>query len=96
MWKFPTPEYSLHHNDRSVIFFYTVNVRNLRTGETFTEMADPTGYFAAASADLTRKAIVKAGDKLEVSVVDSNGELASGPFVHEVTLEGIRNALLDV
>jgi steroid delta-isomerase-like uncharacterized protein len=75
---------------------YTVKVKNLRTGETFTEMADSTGYFAAASADLTRKAIVEAGDKLEVSVVDSNGELASGPFVHEVTLEGIRDAVLGV
>jgi steroid delta-isomerase-like uncharacterized protein len=75
---------------------YTVAVRNLRTGEVFMEMADPTGYFAAASADLTRRAIVKAGDKLEVSVVDSNGKLASGPFVYEITLEGIRDAVLDV
>jgi hypothetical protein len=75
---------------------YTVTVRNPRTGETFTELADPTGYFAAASADLTRKAIIRAGDKLEISVMDSNGELASGPFVREVTLEGIRNAVLDV
>ena len=75
---------------------YTVTVRNLRTGETFTEEADSTGYFAAAWADLTRKAVVEAGDKVEVLVTDSSGEIVSGPIVQEITPEAIRDAVVNV
>jgi steroid delta-isomerase-like uncharacterized protein len=75
---------------------YTVTVRNLRTGTTATEIVDTSGYSAPVWADLSRKAVIEAGDEVEVAVIDSSGKLASGPFVHEVTLDEIRNAVLDV
>ncbi len=75
---------------------YTVIVKNLRTGETSAEAVGPTGYFAAAWADLTRKAVIEAGDKVEIVVTDSSGEIASGPIVQEITPEAIRDAVVNV
>jgi hypothetical protein len=40
--------------------------------------------------------VVEAGDRIEVTVKDSSGQVVSGPHVQEVTLEGIRNAVLSV
>jgi hypothetical protein len=37
---------------------YTAIVKNLRTGEMFTETVDSSGYFAAAWTDLNRKAVL--------------------------------------
>jgi hypothetical protein len=45
---------------------------------------------------MNRKAVVKAGDKLEITVTDRSGKVVSGPFVHEISLDEIRNALMDV
>ena len=75
---------------------YTAIVRNLRTDQTLTEAVAPSGYFALASADLSRKTIISAGDKVEVAVLDSNGELASGPFIHNVTPDEIRDAVVKI
>jgi len=74
---------------------YSVRVKNLRTGDTFTGSVS-SGYFAAAYADLSRKPVIEVGDRVEVAVLDSSGELVSGPYIHEVTLEGIRNAAMNV
>jgi steroid delta-isomerase-like uncharacterized protein len=74
----------------------TVIVRNLRTGHTFTESVDSSGYFAAAWADLSRKAVIRAGDQVEATVVDSSGEIVSGPFIHDITLDEIRNAVANL
>jgi hypothetical protein len=71
-------------------------VKNLRTGVIATERAEPTGYFAAAWADLNRKAVIKVGDEIEVAVMDDSGQIVSGPFVYEVTLEGLRDAVVNV
>ena len=71
-------------------------VKNLRTGDIYSETLDSSGYFAAAWADLSRKAVISAGDKVEVAVVDSNGSIVSGPFVHDITLDSIRNAVINV
>jgi len=57
---------------------YTAIVKNLRTGDTFTESVDSSGYFIAAWADLSRKAVIRAGDQVEVTVADSSGEIVSG------------------
>jgi len=73
-----------------------VTVKNLSTGATATETVDPTGYFAAAWADLNRKAVIEVGDEIEVAVMDGSGQIVSGPFAYEVTLEGIRDALVNV
>jgi steroid delta-isomerase-like uncharacterized protein len=75
---------------------YTVTVKNLRTGAVTDETVSESGYFAAAYADLNRKAIVEAGDKVEVAVLDSSGKVVSGPFVHDVTLDSIRDAVVKV
>ena len=75
---------------------YTATVRNLRTGATAKTAVDSSGYFAAAYADLNRKAVVKAGDRVEIAVIDSSGQLTSGPYVQEITLDEIRNAVLNI
>jgi len=75
---------------------YTAVVKNLRTGEMYTEAVGTSGYFAAAWADLNRRAVIGAGDRVEVAVVDSNGSIVSGPFVHNVTLDAIRDAVVSV
>jgi hypothetical protein len=75
---------------------YTVTVKNLRTGAIAVDTVDPSGYFAATYADLSRRAVVEAGDRIEVTVKDSSGQVVSGPHVQDVTLEGIRNAVLSV
>jgi hypothetical protein len=75
---------------------YTVMVKNLSTGATAAEAVSDSGYFSAAWADLNRKAVVKAGDKIEVAAIDSSGAIVSGPFVHEVTLDRIRDAVVDL
>ncbi len=75
---------------------YTAIVKNLRTGDTFTESVDSSGYFAAAWADLSRKAVIGSGDQVEVAVVDSSGEIVSGPFIHDIKLDEIRNAVANL
>lgn len=75
---------------------YTVVVKSLRTGDMFTEEVGSSGYFAAAWADLNRKAVIGAGDRVEVAILDRDGGIVSGPFVHEVTLDSIRDAVVNV
>jgi sugar lactone lactonase YvrE len=75
---------------------YTAIVKSLRTGEIYSETVDSSGYFAAAWADLSRKAVIGTGDKVEVAVVDSSGSIVSGPFVHDITLDAIRDAVVNV
>jgi hypothetical protein len=76
---------------------YTLTVRNLRTDAVVaTEQIDDSGYFTAAWADLSRKAVTKAGDRLEVTVMDAGGSVVSGPLTHEVGLDEIRDAVASV
>ena len=49
-----------------------------------------------AYADLSRKAVVRAGDEVQVLVTNSSGEAVSGPIVNKVTLDGIRDAVMKV
>jgi steroid delta-isomerase-like uncharacterized protein len=74
---------------------YIVTVKNIRTGEVVTDTVR-SGYFAAAFADLNCRSVVKEGDKLEVVVRDSSGEIASEPFIYEVTSNSLRRAALSV
>jgi len=37
-----------------------------------------------AFADLTRKAVIEAGDRIEVTVMNSKGEIVSGPFQYDI------------
>lgn len=52
------------------------------------------GYFAVATADLSRQSIVQIGDTLEVTVTDTTGEIASEKFSFTVTPDMLVNAVL--
>jgi len=74
---------------------YRVTVRNTRTNSVATDIVQ-SGYFAAAFADMTRKNVVEKGDRLEVTVIDGVGEIASEIFTYTVTAEAIRQAFLPI
>ena len=74
---------------------YKVSVRNLRTNTTIT--APVRGdYFAAATADLTRRSVVQAGDVIEVRVLGPDGNVESQTVSFTVTPEHLANAVLSV
>ncbi len=45
------------------------------------------GYFASAFVDLSRQSVVEVGDRLEVTMIDRTGEIASEVFFYTVTPE---------
>ena len=71
---------------------YTVNVRNHRTN---TVMASEVraNYFAAATVDLRYRSVVQVGDRLELTVVDTNGNIASDKFNFTVNAANLENAV---
>ena len=74
---------------------YKVIVRNLRTNTTIT--APVRGdYFAAATADLTRRSVVQVGDVIEVRVLGPDGNIESQTANFTVTPEHLANAVLSV
>ena len=75
---------------------YIVTVKNLRTGFVVNETLNNSGYFSVAWANLDRQAVIKAGDKVEISVSDTSGSIVSGPFVYSIKLDQIRDTLLKV
>ncbi len=74
---------------------YKVIVRNLRTNRTITTSVRG-DYFAAATADLERRSVVRVGDVVELRVIgpDGNAELQTLSF--KVTPEDLANAVLTV
>ncbi|RKU33101.1 hypothetical protein C6496_22550, partial [Candidatus Poribacteria bacterium] len=74
---------------------YTITVRNLRTNNTITTPVQG-DYFAAATADLTRRSVVKLGDIVEIRVIGPDGNFESQTLRFEVTPENIANAVLSV
>ena len=74
---------------------YLVTVRNLQTNLIMTGYVRD-GYFAAATADLTRQSVIKIGDFLEITVTDTTGEIASEKFNFTVTSEHLADAVLRV
>ena len=76
---------------------YTLVAENLRTGIVATENLTSTAKrFSAVWADLNRKSVVEAGDKLEVALYDDSNRIVSGPFQRTVTTSDIRNAFLSL
>ena len=74
---------------------YVVVAENLRTGIVTTkQVSGDAQRISAAWADLNRKSVVEAGDKLEVALYDARGVIVSGPFQRTVTTTDIRNAYL--
>ena len=80
-------------DDSSTKDGYQVTIRNTRTNEIATDVVRE-GYFAAAFADLARRNVVQIGDRLEVSVRDRAGEIASETIPDTVTPETIHQAFL--
>ena len=74
---------------------YLVTAQNLRTNAIMTGNVRD-GYFAVATADLSRRSIVQASDALEITVTDTTGEIASEKFSFTVTPDTLANAVLSV
>ncbi len=74
---------------------YTVSVRNLRTNSTITASVQG-DYFAAATADLTRRSVVQVGDVVELRVIGPDGNLESQTLSFTVTPEHLANAVLSL
>jgi len=74
---------------------YLVTVQNTRTNVIATDVVR-SGYFAVAFADLSRQSVVEVGDRLEVTVSDRNGAVASDRLLVTVTPEVIRQVVLPI
>ena len=74
---------------------YQVTVWNLRTNSTITAPIQG-DYFAAATADLTRRSVVQVGDVIEVRVIGPDGNFESQTLSVKVTPEHLANAVLAV
>ena len=74
---------------------YQVIVRNLRTDSVMTASVQG-DYFAAATADLSRRSVVKVGDLLQVRVIGPVGNVESDTRSYKVTLEDLANAVLSI
>ena len=74
---------------------YQVIVRNLSTNNTITTHVEG-DYFAAATADLTRKSVVNVGDVIEVRVIAPDGNIDSRIRRIKVSPEDLVNAVLSV
>ena len=74
---------------------YTAKVRNLRTDSIITAAVQG-DYFAAATADLTRRSVVQVGDMIEVRVIGPDGNVESQTHTFEVTPQHLANAVLSV
>ncbi len=76
---------------------YTLVAENLRTGIIATEnVTNAARRSSAVWADLNRKSVIEAGDKLEVTLYDERGNIVSGPFQRTVSTADIRNAFLNL
>ena len=76
---------------------YTLIAENLRTGTLATQNITPNVKRSSAVwADLNRKSVIEAGDKLEIALYDDRGRVVSGPFQRTVATTDIRNAFLSV
>ena len=74
---------------------YQVSVRNLRTNSVITASVQG-DYFVAATADLSRKSVVQAGDVIELRVIGPNGNAELQTLSVKVTPEHLANAVLSV
>ena len=84
-----------HLEGKSAFDGYQVIVRNLRTNSTITASVQG-DYFAAATADLTRRSVVRVGDVVEVRVIGPDGNFESQTVSFKVTPEHLANAVLSV
>ena len=74
---------------------YTIRVTNARTNVTVTDVVQ-NGYFCAAFADLTQKAVIQSGDVVRVSLLDSAGHIIGEPTTYTVTPKMIETAFVSL
>ena len=84
-----------HLEGKPALEGYKVNVRNLRTNSTINASVQG-DYFAAATADLTRRSVVRLGDVVEVRVIGPDGNFESQALRVKVNPEDLANAVLSV
>ena len=53
-------------------------------------------YFAAATADLSRRSVVEVGDVIEVRVIGPDGNVESHTLSYQVTPEDLANAVMSI
>ena len=75
---------------------YTLVAENRRTGSIATQNTTDVRRSSAVWADLNRKSVIEAGDKLEIALYDDRGRVVSGPFQRTVSTTDIVNAFLSV
>ena len=74
---------------------YTVSVRNLRTHSVITATVQG-GYFAAATADLSRRSVAEVGDVMEVRLIGPSGNVESETRTFRLTPAHLANAVLSI
>ncbi|MXV77482.1 T9SS type A sorting domain-containing protein [Candidatus Poribacteria bacterium] len=84
-----------HLKGQSAYDGYQVIARNLRTNGTMTATVEG-DYFAAATADLTRRSVVEVGDVVEVRVLGPDGNVEAQTLHVKVTPEHLAHAVLPV
>jgi len=84
-----------HLKGKSTFDGYQVIVRNQRTNHTITSSVQE-NYFAAATANLAQRSVVKVGDVLELRVIGPSGNVETQTLSFKVTPENLANAVLSV
>ena len=74
---------------------YLVTIRNTRTNTTMKTHVRG-NYFTAATADLNYRGVVEVGDRLELTVTDTHGNIASERFHFTLDPMNLANAVLNV
>ncbi len=74
---------------------YQITVQNLRKNTIMTAQVR-NNYFAAATADLSYRSVVEAGDKIEITVTDTSGNVVSEKFNFTVNATHLENAVMNV
>ena len=90
-----TPKQKHPYEGKSTFDGYKVIVRNLRTNSVITTSVQG-DYFAAATADLTRRSVIQVGDVVELRVIGPGGNAELQPLTFKVTPEHLSNAVLSV
>ena len=83
------------YEGKSAFDGYQVVVRNLRTNSVITTSVQG-DYFAAATADLDRRSVIRVGDVIELRVIGPGGNVESQTLSFKVTPEDLANAVLSV
>ena len=74
---------------------YKVIIKNQRTKNTVTTQVQE-DYFAAATADLSRKSVVQVGDVIDIRVIAPDGNVESRTLQLKVSPQDLVNAVLSV